>query len=60
MILKIPSLYLEAVIIHYNYSIDESCPLMIPAPQVPNLWGTSGCNLFTMSIQCKTWDYSLH
>jgi hypothetical protein len=34
--------------------------LMIPAPQVPNPWGISGCTLFTMSTQCKTWDYSLH
>jgi hypothetical protein len=59
--IKILSLCLEAVIIRYNCSIDESrpipgfiSPLMIPAPQVPNLWGTSGCNLFTMSTQCKT------
>jgi hypothetical protein len=46
--IKIPSLCLEAVIIRYNCSIDESrpvlgsiSPLMIPAPQVPNVWGTS-------------------
>jgi hypothetical protein len=63
MILKIPSLYWKAVIIRYSCSMDESrpvpgfvSPLMIPAPQVPNPWGTSGCTLFTMSTRCKTWD----
>jgi hypothetical protein len=51
----------KAVIIHYSCSIDESrpipsfdSPLMIPAPQVPNPWRTSGCTLFTMSTQYKT------
>jgi hypothetical protein len=65
--IKIPSLCLEAVIIRYNCSIDESrpvpgsiSPLMTPASQVSNSWGTYGCTLFTMLIQCKTWDYSLH
>jgi hypothetical protein len=65
--IKIPSLYSGAAIIRYSCSIDESrhvpgsiSPLMIPAPQVPNPWGTSRCTLFTMLTQCKTWDYSLH
>jgi hypothetical protein len=65
--IKIPSLYLGAAIIRYSCSIDESrpvpgfvSPFMIPDSQVPNSWGTSGCTLVTISIQCKTWDYSLH
>jgi hypothetical protein len=67
MIKIFPPYIRGAVIIRYNCSIDESrpvpgsiSPLMIPAPQVPNLWGTSRYTLFTMSTLCKTWDYSLH
>jgi hypothetical protein len=67
MIKIFPPYIRGAVIIRYNCSIDESrlvpgsvSPLIIPASQVLNSWGTSGCTLFTMSTQCKTWDYALH
>jgi hypothetical protein len=55
---KFPPYVWKAIIIRYNCSIDESrpvpgfvSPLMIPAPQVPNPWGTFGCTLFIMSTQ---------